>query len=52
MNREKFCATPQYQKWRRELEKQKLILKKLNDIPDILNCEYKINKLKKLMKLI
>lgn len=53
MNREKFCATPQYKKWRNELNQLKYILKNL----DKENTEArssvieKINELKGLMKL-
>lgn len=53
MNREKYCSTPQYHKWRNELYQQKFILRNLDksNIPAIISCEEHIKELKKLMKI-
>lgn len=53
MNVEKFCATPQYQKWRNELMVQKYILKNLpkSHVAEIISVENKIAELKRLMRI-
>ena len=53
MNREKFCATAQYQKLRNELNIQKYILRNLSkdNIIARISCEDKIKELKILMKI-
>lgn len=53
MNREKFCATAQYKKWKNELLQQKFILRNLGkDNKDaIASCENKIKELQVLMKI-
>lgn len=53
MNRENFCSTPQYKKWRTELTELKYILRNLDkgNKEAILDCERKINKLRDLMQI-
>lgn len=51
MNREKFCATPQYKVWRNELNNQLYILRNTKDKQAKKGVQEEIARLRKLMKI-